>query len=66
VKPDFKTMSVAELRSYVLNHREDEVAFHALVDRLTEDATDEVYPYPNTPEAIAIVKDAIRRRLGIS
>lgn len=61
---DFKTMSVVELRTYVLEHREDETAFHALVDRLTENGTDEIYPYPNTPETIAMLREAIRKRLG--
>lgn len=61
---DFETMSVAELRAYVLEHREDETAFHALVDRLTENGTGETYPYPNTPETIATLREAIRKRLG--
>lgn len=62
--PDFKIMSVAELRTYVLEHREDETAFHALVDRLTENGTGEFYSYPNTPETAAILTEAIRKRLG--
>jgi hypothetical protein len=62
--PDFQAMSVTELRAYVLEHREDETAFHALVDRLSENGTDEVYPYPNSPETIEILREAIRKRLG--
>ena len=34
MKPDFVTMSRAELRAYVLQHRNDEDAIHALIDRL--------------------------------
>lgn len=64
MKSDFKAMSRAELRAYVLEHRDDETAFHALVDRFTENGTDEIYPYPNTPETIEILREAIRRRLG--
>lgn len=33
-KPDFQNMSVDELRAYMLTHREDEAAFHILMDRL--------------------------------
>ena len=33
MKPDFQSMSVKELRAYVLEHREDDEAFYALVDR---------------------------------
>ena len=33
-RPDFQHMSVDELRAYMLAHREDEAAFHALMDRL--------------------------------
>jgi dihydrodipicolinate synthase/N-acetylneuraminate lyase len=62
--PNFKTMTVTELRTYVLEHREDETAFHAFVDRLTENGTDEIYPYPNTPETAAMLTEAIRKRLG--
>jgi hypothetical protein len=62
--PDFQAMSVAELRAYVLEHREDEMAFHALVDQLTKNGTDEIYPYPNTPETIATLREAIRKRSG--
>jgi hypothetical protein len=34
MKPDFNVMSKAELRSYVLTHREDTEAFQALADRI--------------------------------
>ncbi len=33
-QPNFDEMSRAELRAYVLEHRDDEEAFHAYVDRL--------------------------------
>jgi hypothetical protein len=34
MKPDFNVMTKAELRSYVLSHREDQEAFQVLADRL--------------------------------
>ncbi len=32
--PDFQSMNQKELQNYVLEHREDQEAFHAYVDRL--------------------------------
>jgi hypothetical protein len=34
MKPEFNMMSKAELRTYVLTHREDRAAFQALADRI--------------------------------
>lgn len=33
-QPNFEQMSRAQLRDYVLKHRDDEAAFHAYMDRL--------------------------------
>ncbi|NET70880.1 MAG: hypothetical protein F6K62_07955 [Sphaerospermopsis sp. SIO1G2] len=33
-KPEFKTMSLKELRAYVLSHRDDQEAFYFYVDKL--------------------------------
>jgi hypothetical protein len=33
MKPDFTVMTKADLRAYVLSHREDQDAFQALADR---------------------------------
>ncbi len=33
VKPDFATMTSQQLRAYVLEHRSDEAALHAYLDR---------------------------------
>ena len=33
-KPNFQTMNQAQLRAYVLSHRDDSEAFYALADRL--------------------------------
>ena len=51
MKPDFEKMSKAELRSYVMAHRDDNEAFYMLVDRLKADNKNAVrYPCPNSPE----------------
>ena len=35
-KPDLKTMTSQELKSYVLSHRDDDEAFYAYIDKLNE------------------------------
>jgi hypothetical protein len=64
MKPDFDTMSITELRAYLLSHRTDDEAFYKLADRLeaTSDGTD-LYPIPDTPENIAIMEAAIQRQV---
>jgi hypothetical protein len=64
MKPNIETMNTAELRSYVLENREDREAFNALIDRLNANAQTNTYPCPNTPENIETMRKAIRERLG--
>jgi hypothetical protein len=54
-KPDFATMSIIELRAYVLGHRNDEEALHAYLDKLhVESPRSRVYqPEDDVSEAIA-------------
>jgi hypothetical protein len=54
-KPDFAIMSNFELRAYVLEHREEEEALHAYLDRLhAENPVSRIYqPDDNVAEAIA-------------
>jgi hypothetical protein len=51
-KPDFKTMSRAELRKYVLEHREDNEAFQTYVDKFTNSDTI-LFPAPQSIEDLA-------------
>jgi hypothetical protein len=64
MQPDFKTMDVAQLRSYVLEHRDDQEAFNALMDQLNARPATKSYPCPNTPENLEVTKKAIREKLG--
>lgn len=64
MKPDFDTMSLAELRTYLLSHRNDDEAFYKLADRLEASADDtDLYPLPETPETIAIMEVAIQNHI---
>ncbi|BAY21282.1 hypothetical protein NIES2100_10320 [Calothrix sp. NIES-2100] len=64
MKPDFDNMSIAQLRAYLLSHRNDDEAFYKLADRLAENSDDsDLYPIPDTPENIAIMETAIREHV---
>lgn len=57
-------MSTDELRAYFLSHRDDDEAFYVLADRLEASSEDsELYPFPDTPDTIAIMETAIRERV---
>ena len=64
MKPDFDTMTIVELRAYLLSHRNDDEAFYKLADRLeaSPNGTD-LYPVPDTPENIALMEVAIREQV---
>jgi hypothetical protein len=64
MKPNFDTMSIAELRAYLLSHRDDNEAFYKLADRLENapNASD-LYPMPDTPENIAVMETAIQEQV---
>jgi hypothetical protein len=64
MKPDFNTMSISELKSYLLTHRHDDEAFYKLADLLEASPNEtELYPVPDTPENIALMEAAIREQL---
>lgn len=64
MKPDFDTMSKAELRAYVLAHRDDQEAFYKLVDRFKADSKDQVrHPFPKSLEDVAKVKELIQEHI---
>jgi hypothetical protein len=63
MNPTFETMVLEDLRAYVLTHREDTPAFHALVDRSRSTTLRTQYPCPNTPANIEIMRQAIRTKL---
>lgn len=64
MKPDFDAMSKAELRDYVLSHRNDNEAFYKLVDRYETDSKDQIWhPYPQTPEDWTKVPKLIQEQI---
>lgn len=66
MKPNFDAMSKEELKAYVLTHKSDTEAFYKLADRLKADNQDSPwYPYPKTPEEIALMEKAIQERVKL-
>ncbi|MEC4881698.1 MAG: hypothetical protein SAL70_10170 [Scytonema sp. PMC 1070.18] len=61
-KPDFTTMPRAELRQYILDHREDDEAFQIYLDRFTsEDAI--IFSAPQSIEDLENFPELHRQNL---
>jgi aromatic ring hydroxylase len=60
-KPNFKTMTSQELKSYVLSHREDDEAFYAYVDKVNERKDRVVYPPLNSLEDLEKYPEVIEQ-----
>ena len=60
-KPNFNQMSRAELKAYVLTHRDDEEAFRAFINKPV--ARSRSYPAPLDEESIRIGQDAILQKI---
>jgi len=64
MKPDFGSMSKAELKAYVLAHRDDNEAFYKLVDRYEADSNDQAWhPFPQTSEDWAKIPELIQEQI---
>jgi hypothetical protein len=64
MKPDFDNMSKAELRAYIVAHRNDQEAFYKFVDRFKADSNDPGWhPCPKTPEDWAKVPELIQEQI---
>ena len=61
MKSNFETMSKAELRAYVLEHKEDKEALRALMSR--RDPNSIKYNFPNTEEGRQQTKEVIKRKI---
>ena len=49
-KPNFKTMNLKQLRTYILSHRDDDDAFHTFVDRVDNEKSWTTHPPINSIE----------------
>jgi hypothetical protein len=55
MKPDFTVMTKAELRSYVLTHREDKEAFQTLADRIYASPNPQWYQPEETEKIVELL-----------
>jgi hypothetical protein len=63
MNPTFESMTLTDLRAYVLAHPTETDAFHGFVDRLKAQGQRIQCPCPNTPENIEIMRRAVRQKL---
>lgn len=61
MKSDFQTMTIRELKKYVLEHRNDQEAFQALMDRVDAQPQEQVYGEIDAEEFSVLVEQ--HRRL---
>ena len=61
MKPDFEKMPRAELRAYVLAHREDIEALRILMSRRNPNAKQ--YKFPDTEEGWQQMEEIFRRKI---
>jgi hypothetical protein len=61
MKPDFSVMTKAQLRAYVLEHREDREAFEALADRIYDNPNPQWYQPEDTERVFDLIKTAQNR-----
>ena len=50
MKSDFQAMTMGELKKYVLEHRNDQAAFQALMDRVDAQPQEQVYGEVNAKQ----------------
>lgn len=62
MKPDFQAMSRAELRAYILEHRDDREAFHAYMDKLATEPVLAVHSLSDTEPLASVIAKVNRER----
>ena len=64
MKSNFQTMTMRELKKYVLEHRNDQTAFQALMDRVDSQAQDQVYNEVDIQQFSTLVDQYLHSRTG--
>lgn len=60
---DFNTMNKTELRTYLIKHPDDKLAFQAFVDRFTSDTDSTIHSIPDSPEGRKEAERLIKQKL---
>lgn len=66
MKVDFSAMNKAELRAYVIENPNDQIAFQNFVDRYTAEATSKTYPMAESQEEVKEIDNLIRQKVARS
>jgi hypothetical protein len=64
MKSNFQTMTLRELKKYVLEYRNDQTAFQALMDRVDSQAQDQVYDEVDVQQFSTLVDQHLHSRTG--
>jgi hypothetical protein len=64
MKSNFQTMTIRELKKYVLEHRNDKNAFQSLIDRVDSQAQDQVYDEVDVQQFSILIDQHISSRTG--
>ncbi len=62
MKVNFKTMTMGELKKYVLEHRHDETAFQELMDRIDAQPPKQVYGEVDAEQFSVLLQQHRRQR----
>ena len=64
MKSNFQTMTLRELKKYVLEHRNDQAAFQALMERVDSQAQAQVYDEVDIQQFSRLVDQHLHSRTG--
>ncbi len=64
MKSDFQTMTIGELKKYVLEHRNHRAAFEALMDRVDAQPQGKIYGDMDVEQFSKLVEQHRRQRKG--
>ena len=61
---DFNIMNKTELRTYIIRHPDNKLAFQAFVDRFTSDSDSIIHLIPDSPEGRKEAERLIEQKLS--
>ncbi|NEP10060.1 MAG: hypothetical protein F6K14_07550 [Symploca sp. SIO2C1] len=64
MRSDFQTMTMQELKKYVLEHRNNQAAFHALMERIDAQPQDQIYGEVDTEKFAELLEQHRRFQKG--
>jgi hypothetical protein len=62
MKSNFQTMTMRELKKYVLEHRNDQTAFQALMDRVDSQAQAQVYQDVDVQQFSTLINQHLHKK----